>query len=59
MEKLNYALSHTSVRVSSRRYERSPFREKYETPEIVHGVYAQRLYPLTSGETTRLRSIGL
>ncbi len=37
-------------KVSSRRFELSPFHECYATPAIVMGVYAGRFFPLTNGD---------
>ncbi len=39
-----------TVRVSARRFEQSPFRHLWETPETVMGVYAGRFYPTRNGE---------
>lgn len=39
-----------TIRVSSRRFEQSPFRHMWETPETVMGVYAGRFYPTQNGE---------
>jgi glycine cleavage system aminomethyltransferase T len=35
---------HDTVRISRRRFEKSPYLEFYETPDMVYGVYAGRLY---------------
>lgn len=40
----------TTVRVSSRRFEHSPFRPLWETPQTVMGVYAGRFYATRNGE---------
>lgn len=40
----------TTVRVSARRFEQSPFRPLWETPETVMGVYAGRFYATRNGE---------
>jgi glycine cleavage system aminomethyltransferase T len=39
-----------TVRLSSRRFERSPFQDRWETPETVLGVYAGRYYSVFNGE---------
>jgi glycine cleavage system aminomethyltransferase T len=39
-----------AVRVSSRRFERSPFQDRWETPETVLSVYAGRYYSVFNGE---------
>ncbi len=45
----NYASSHPTVRISAKRFQQSPFVEKYRTPEMVFGIYANRFYPLGAG----------
>lgn len=39
-----------TVRVSSHRFEQSPFRDLWETPDTVMGVYAGRFYAICNGE---------
>ena len=39
-----------TVRVSARRFERSPFEEKWLGPDTVMGVYAGRYYSVFNGE---------
>jgi aminomethyltransferase len=39
-----------TVRVSSRRFEQSPFQDRWATPETVMGVYAGRYYSVFNGE---------
>ncbi len=39
-----------TVRVSSRRFEESPFAECYVNPETISGVYAGRYYSVFNGE---------
>jgi glycine cleavage system aminomethyltransferase T len=48
--KPNYASSHETRTISAKRFEISPYDKHFATPETVWGVYAQRFYPLTSGE---------
>jgi len=45
----NYAESHPTVRISTKRFEASPFLERYATEDTVFGVYSGRLYPLSLG----------
>lgn len=52
MEKQNYTASHDVVYVSTRRFENSPYLEKYATDDMLFGIYAQRLHVLTVGEDT-------
>ena len=49
MSKSNYASSHETLRISAKRFERSPFTHRYDTPGAVYGVYAKRFYPLSLG----------
>jgi glycine cleavage system aminomethyltransferase T len=39
-----------TVRISRRRFEKSPYLEFYETPDMVYGVYAGRLYTKFSSD---------
>ncbi len=39
-----------TVRIRRRRFEISPYLECYETPDMVYGVYAGRLYTKSSGD---------
>ncbi len=39
-----------TTRVSARRFEESPYVERYETAEMVRGVYAGRFFPVFNGE---------
>ena len=50
MQKQNYTASHETVRVSARRYENSPYLEKYATDDMLYGIYARRLHVLRLGE---------
>ena len=43
MERQNYTASHQAVRVSTRRFENSPYLEKYATNDMLYGIYAHRL----------------
>lgn len=45
----NYADSHRVVRISSKRFDSSPYVDRYANEETVFGVYAGRLYPLSLG----------
>ena len=42
-------LTNTS-QISARRFEESPYVDRYETPEMVRGVYAGRFFPVFNGE---------
>ena len=50
MNKPNYASSHPTVRISAKRFEQSPYFEKFGTPDAVLGVYARRFYALSLGD---------
>ncbi|NNF79408.1 MAG: aminomethyl transferase family protein [Rhizobiales bacterium] len=39
-----------TTQVSARRFEESPYVDRYETPEMVRGVYAGRFFPVFNGE---------
>ena len=39
-----------TVRVGSRRFENSPFQDKWINPDTVMGVYAGRYYSVYNGE---------
>ena len=48
MLKKNYAASHSFFKVSSKRFELSPFVSKYNNKNTVFGISANRFYPLTT-----------
>ena len=50
MEKHAYTAAHEALRVSVRRYENSPYLEKYATDDMLFGLYARRLHVLSFGE---------
>ena len=50
MQQQDYTAAHETVRVSARRYENSPYVEKYATPDMLYGIYARRLHVLNLGE---------
>ena len=39
-----------TIKISSRRFEESPYIERTYSPEMVRGVYAGRYFPMTIGE---------
>jgi len=45
----NYAQSHPVLRISAKRFEASPYLDRYATDEAVFGVYGNRLYALSLG----------
>jgi aminomethyltransferase len=46
----NYADSHPVIRISAKRFEASPYLDRYATDEAVFGVYGNRLYALSLGD---------
>jgi aminomethyltransferase len=46
----NYAESHPTIRISSKRFRLSPYALAYATDDTVWGVYSGRLYALTWGD---------
>ncbi len=40
----------STVRISARRFEESPYLERYATPQMVRGVYAGRFFPMFYGD---------
>ncbi|MEM7428891.1 MAG: aminomethyltransferase family protein [Pseudomonadota bacterium] len=39
-----------TVKVSARRFEESPYLDRYDGPDLVRGVYAGRFFPVFNGE---------
>ncbi len=39
-----------TTRISARRFEESPYVDRYEGPDMVRGVYAGRFFPVFNGE---------
>jgi len=50
MTKQNYAAAHANVRFSTKRYEQSPYVDKYFREDMLFGLYCRRFYPLSMGE---------
>ena len=50
MNNQNYAAAHPSLHISCKRFEQSPYLEKYQQDGMLFGVYAGRFYPLSMGE---------
>ncbi len=50
MRKTAYAASHATLRITEKRFSRSPYFECYANDRAVFGVYSGRFYPLTLGE---------
>lgn len=50
MKNQNYAAAHETLRISAKRFEASPYIDKYVNDDIVFGVYCRRFYPLSMGE---------
>ncbi len=45
-----YANSHPDVRISSKRFEQSPYAPRYIKQDALFGCYCNRFYPLSFGE---------
>jgi len=50
MKTTNYAAAHETVRISAKRFEASPYTEKYANDDMVFGIYCRRFYPLSNGD---------
>jgi aminomethyltransferase len=50
MTNQNYADAHGTLRISAKRFESSPYTEKYNHDDMVFGIYCRRFYPLSNGE---------
>jgi len=50
MKTPNYAAAHETLRISAKRFEASPYTDKYANDDTVFGVYCRRFYPLSTGE---------
>ncbi len=48
--KVIHARSHPILRLNSKRFERSPFIDKWANEDTIFGIYAKRLYPVSLGE---------
>ncbi len=49
-DKLVHAKSHPTVRISSKRFEQSPYAPGYANEGILYGIYCNRFYPISFGE---------
>ena len=50
MESINYASAHGIVQISGKRFEPSPYTDKYQREDMVFGIYCRRFYPLSLGD---------
>lgn len=50
MKTPNYAAAHETLRISAKRFEPSPYTDKYANDDIVFGIYCRRFYPLSIGD---------
>ncbi len=48
---IGYASSHDVLRLSAKRYDQSPYLSKYMVEDAVFGLYANRFYPLSLGDS--------
>ena len=50
MKNQNYAAAHATIRISAKRFEPSPYTDKYAIEDMIFGIYCGRFYPLSVGE---------
>jgi len=50
MKTPNYATAHGTLRISAKRFEASPYTDKYANEDMVFGIYCRRFYPLSIGD---------
>ena len=50
LDKVIHATSHPIFRLNSKRFERSPYIDKWATEDTIFGIYNTRLYPVSLGE---------
>lgn len=50
MKNPNYAEAHGTLRISAKRFEPSPYTDKYAIEDMIYGIYCGRFYPLSVGE---------
>jgi glycine cleavage system aminomethyltransferase T len=50
MKHKNYADAYGTLRISAKRFEPSPYTEKYASEDMIFGVYCRRFYPLSIAE---------
>jgi len=50
MKTPNYAGAHGTLRISAKRFESSPYTERYANDDIVFGIYCRRFYALSIGQ---------
>lgn len=52
MENVIHAHSHTVLKLNTKRFDKSPYYDKWATDETIFGIYNTRLYPVSFGEDT-------
>lgn len=50
MNNQNYAAAHSTLRISAKRFEASPYTDKYANEDTIFGIYCRRFYPLSIGD---------
>ena len=50
LDKVIHATSHTVLRLNSKRFDKSPYFDKWATEDTIFGIYNTRLYPVSFGE---------
>ncbi|MEQ8654473.1 MAG: aminomethyltransferase family protein [Kiloniellales bacterium] len=50
LSKVIHATSHAVLRLNSKRFDKSPYFDKWATEDTIFGIYNTRLYPVSFGE---------
>lgn len=50
LDKVIHAHSHTVLRLNTKRFDKSPYFDKWATEDTIFGIYNTRLYPVSFGE---------
>lgn len=52
LDKVIHAHSHTVLKLNTKRFDKSPYYDKWATEDTIFGIYNTRLYPVSFGEDT-------
>ncbi len=52
LDKVIHAHSHTVLKLNTKRFDKSPYFDKWVTDDTIFGIYNTRLYPVSFGEDT-------
>lgn len=50
LDKVIHAHSHSVLQLNTKRFDKSPYFDKWATPSTIFGIYNTRLYPVSFGE---------